>query len=95
MKSADYVFQVCKAYRQVIDNPKNIQNAARMLELDMGREKTAWFLGGKVNGGITDDPSIGIVVGEVIDIDRKTITFTSSVQLENGYRVRIRKCQRR
>lgn len=90
MKSADYVFQVCKAYRQAIDQPKNIQNAARMLELDMGREKTAWFLGGKVKGGITDDPSIGIVVGEVTDIDRKTIAFTSSVPLENGYRVRIR-----
>lgn len=90
MKSADYVFQVCKAYRQAIDNPKNIQNAAKMLDLDMGREKTAWFLGGKVKGGITDDPSIGIVVGEVTDIDRKTITFTSSVPLENGYRVRIR-----
>ena len=90
MKSADYVFQVCKAYRQAIDNPKNIENAARMLELDMGREKTAWFLGGKVKGGITDDPSIGIWVGEVTDIDRKTITFTSSVKLESGYRVRIR-----
>lgn len=91
MKSADYVFQVCKAYREAIDHPKNIEKAAQMLELDMGREKTAWFLGGKVKDGITDDPSIGIVVGEVTDIDRKTITFTSSVQLENGFRVRVRK----
>jgi putative protease len=90
MKSADYVFQVCKAYREAIDHPKNIEKAAQMLELDMGREKTAWFLGGKVKDGITDDPSIGIVVGEVTNIDRKTISFTSSVQLENGYRVRIR-----
>lgn len=90
MKSADYVFQVCKAYRQAIDHPENIEKAAQMLDLDMGREKTAWFLGGKVKDGITDDPSIGIVVGEVTEIDRKTITFTSSVPLENGYRVRIR-----
>lgn len=90
MKSADYVFQVCKAYREAIDHPKNVEKAAQMLELDMGREKTAWFLGGKVKDGITDDPSIGIVVGEVTNIDRKTISFTSSVQLENGCRVRIR-----
>lgn len=90
MKSADYVFQVCKAYREAINNPCNMEMAVRMLELDMGREKTAWFLGGKVKDGITDDPSIGIVVGEVTDVERKTIAFTSSVQLENGYRVRIR-----
>jgi putative protease len=90
MKSADYVFQVCKAYRMVLDNPKTIGTASQMLELDMGREKTSWFLGGNVSDGITDDPSIGIQVGEVTDINRKFISFTSSVKLENGYRVRIR-----
>lgn len=90
MKSADYVFQVCKAYREAINNPRNMEEAVRKLELDMGREKTGWFLGGKVKDGITDDPSIGIVVGTVVEIDRKIISFTSSVKLENGYRVRIR-----
>lgn len=90
MKSADYVFQVCRAYRMVLDNPRNIQTASQMLELDMGREKTSWFLGGNVSDGITDDPSIGIKVGEVADINRKFISFTSHVKLENGYRVRIR-----
>ena len=90
MKSADYVFQVCRAYRMVLDDPRNIETASQMLELDMGRQKTSWFLGGNVSDGITDDPSIGIQVGEVTNIDRKTISFTSSVKLENGYRVRIR-----
>ncbi len=90
MKSADYVFQVCKAYRIVLDDPRDIETASQMLELDMGRQKTSWFLGGNVSDGITDDPSIGIQVGEVTNIDRKTISFTSSVKLENGYRVRIR-----
>ncbi len=90
MKSADYVFQVCRAYRMVLDDPRNIQTASQMLELDMGREKTSWFLGGNVSDGITDDSSIGIKVGEVTDINRKFISFTSQVKLENGYRVRIR-----
>lgn len=90
MKSADYVFQVCKAYRMALDNPANAALAAQMLELDMGREKTAWFLGGNVSNGITDDPSIGIRIGQVIEVGRKTISFTSSEKLEEGYRVRVR-----
>jgi Collagenase and related proteases len=90
MKSADYVFQVSKAYRTVLDNPGQMETASQMLQLDMGREKTSWFLGGKVAGGITDDPSIGIRVGEIVEISRKSVSFTSSVKLENGYRVRIR-----
>jgi len=91
MKSADYVFQVCKAYRMAIDNPKEIQSAVRMLELDMGREKTSYFLGGDIRDGITDDPSVGIIIGQVTAIDRKSISFQSSVKLEAGWRIRIRK----
>lgn len=91
MKSADYVFQVCKAYRMALDNPKEIQLAVRMLELDMGREKTSYFLGGDIRDGITDDPSVGLVIGQVTNIDRKSISFQSSVKLVAGYRIRIRK----
>jgi len=91
MKSADYVFQVCQAYRMAIDQPQNLEKAAQLLEMDMGREKTSYFLGGNVSDGITDDPTIGILVGQILEIDKKTITFQSSVQLETGYRIRIRK----
>jgi putative protease len=91
MKSADYVFQVCKAYRTAIDSPQKMELAAQMLELDMGREKTAYFLGGHVSDGITDDPSIGFLVGQVTDVERTAISFSSSVKLEEGYRIRIRK----
>jgi putative protease len=90
MKSADYVFQVCKAYRMALDNPANAALAAQMLDLDMGREKTAWFLGGNVSNGITDDSSIGIRIGQITEVDRKTISFTSSEKLEEGYRIRVR-----
>lgn len=90
MKSADYVYQVCKAYKIALDDPKNAAMAARMLELDMGREKTSWFLGGNVKDAITDDPSVGVRVGLVTEVSRKSVSFSSSVQLEEGYRVRIR-----
>ncbi len=49
MKSADYVFQVCKAYRMALDNTAKMQEAAEMLELDTGREKTSYFLGGDIS----------------------------------------------
>ena len=90
MKSADYVFQVCRAYRMALDNSQNIGLAAQMLELDMGREKTTWFLGGNVSDGITDDPSIGIRIGQITEVGRKSISFTSSEKLEEGYRIRVR-----
>lgn len=91
MKSADYVFQVCQAYRLAIDNPMNLTKAAQMLEMDMGREKTSYFLGGNVSDGITYDPTIGVLIGHISEVGKKTITFQSSVQLEEGYRIRIRK----
>lgn len=90
MKSADYVFQVCSAYRMAIDNPLNIRAAANMLEFDMGREKTAYFLGNKLHHGITDDPSVGIKIGQITQITRNSIRFDSSVELTSGYRIRIR-----
>lgn len=91
MKSADYVFQVCKAYRMALDNPEDMEAAAQMLSMDMGREKTSWFLGGKLDDEITDDSSVGIHVGQITEVGRKTISFTSSVKLADGYRIRIRK----
>ena len=90
MKSADYVYQVCRAYRMAIDDQNNIGMAVQMLELDMGREKTSWFLGGNVSDGITDDPSIGIHIGQITDVSRKSISFTSSEKLAEGYRIRVR-----
>jgi putative protease len=90
MKSADYVFQVCRAYRMALDKPENAALAAHMLELDMGREKTSYFLGKNLSNGITDDPSIGIRIGQITEVGRKSISFTSSETLEEGYRIRIR-----
>ena len=56
----------------------------------MGRAKTAWFLGGNVSHGITDDPSNGIRIGQITDVGRNTLSFSSSEKLEEGYRIRVR-----
>jgi putative protease len=91
MKSADYVYQVCKAYRMAIDFPEKTDVAAKLLELDMGREKTSWFLGGNVSESIARDSSTGICIGKVENVARNSISFCSSIGLEEGYRIRIRK----
>lgn len=91
MKSADYVFQICKAYHMAIDDPENMETATQMLEMDMGREKTAYFLGGNVGDGITDDSSTGKLIGQIAEVEKKSISFSSSVKVEEGYRIRIRK----
>ncbi|HEY3370260.1 MAG TPA: peptidase U32 family protein [Prolixibacteraceae bacterium] len=90
MKSADYVFQVCKAYRMALDGAQNMEAAAQMLESDTGREKTSYFLGGDVSDGITDDPSTGKLIGKISEVTRNMISFESSLKLDEGYRLRIR-----
>ncbi|MDP2113525.1 MAG: U32 family peptidase, partial [Bacteroidota bacterium] len=90
MKSADYVFQVCKAYRIALNNPEKYTEAAEMLESDTGREKTTYFLGGDIGDGITDDPSTGKLIGKIAEVTKNTISFQSSVPLGDGYRLRIR-----
>jgi len=90
MKSADYVYQVSKAYRLALDAPEKIDVAVQMLELDMGREKTGWFLEGKVNNSITDDISNGLVDGQVVEAASEKLKFDSNIELKEGFRIRIR-----
>ena len=51
MKSANYVYQVAKAYRLAIDRPEREQEAEAILKLDFGRSKIAYFLGKDVKKG--------------------------------------------
>ncbi len=90
LKSADYVFQVCSAYRMVLDSPQQLQKARQLLELDMGREKTSWFLGGKIDGSFTDDITTGMLVGQIVEVKQGRVKFSSNLALKEGYRLRIR-----
>ncbi|MGE5393879.1 MAG: peptidase U32 family protein, partial [Candidatus Saccharibacteria bacterium] len=90
MKSADYVYQVCKAYRMALDNPQNLQLASDMLDLDTGREKTSYFLGRDVKDAITADVSTGKLIGKIWEVGKKAVSFESNIPLEEGYRLRVR-----
>jgi len=90
MKSADYVFQDCSASRMTVNSPESMEKAAQLLEMDLGRAKTSYFLGGNIADGITYDPTIGRIIGRIIEVGKHTISFSSTVELDKGYRIRIR-----
>ena len=89
MKSADYVFQVARAYRLAIDQPARTEQAAEMLHFDMGREKISYFLGGDVKNGITASPNTGIEIGAIERVEGKNILLRSRFELKQGNRLRI------
>ncbi|MDX9882911.1 MAG: peptidase U32 family protein [Prolixibacteraceae bacterium] len=89
MKSADYVFQVARAYRLAIDFPKQTGEAAEMLRFDMGREKTSYFLGRNVKNEITNNPNTGIKIGTIEQVEGTAIVLRSDLELKEGNRLRI------
>ncbi len=93
MKSADYVYRVAQAYRMMINHPEKKQEAEKLLKLDFGREKIAYFLGKEVKDGIADSSNTGIPVGFVSRLKNREVTFESTTELWEGDRIRIRNAQ--
>ena len=89
MKSAEYVYQVAKAYRMVIDDPATLPTAKELLKLDMGRAKTSYFMGGHVQDAMTKHPATGVFLGNVMRADNHTFSFRSHLPLEDGCRLRV------
>jgi putative protease len=90
LKSADYVYQVARAYRMVIDSPDKLPLALGILESETGRAKTGYFLGNDLSDAFTgDDSGTGIYLGNVKNSDYRGFEFESSVQFESGFRLRI------
>lgn len=90
LKSAEYVYQVARAYRMAIDHPERVQEAARLLKYDMGREKTSYFLGGDVSRAITDNPSTGIFLGTIEKLTQKGFILQTNEPIRQGNRLWIR-----
>ena len=90
LKSAEYVYQVARAYRLAIDQPEKTDEAKKMLHYDMGRPKSSYFFGGKISGAFTENPSTGIYIGKIIKIHDEGFTIQTSEKLQQGNRVWIR-----
>jgi putative protease len=89
MKAAEYVYNVARAYRMVIDDPIKIEEAKEILKYDFGREKTSYFFGGNVGNAITEDPYIGIYIGKVNSSDDLSFSFKTLHRLKIMDRLRI------
>ncbi|HCE57959.1 MAG TPA: hypothetical protein DER09_09095 [Prolixibacteraceae bacterium] len=89
MKPAEYVFRVGSAYRMVLSDSRRMDEAQQLLALDFGRQKTRWFAGGDVKEAVADDSSTGILVGKVESVAKDSLLISSSLPVENRYRLRI------
>lgn len=89
LKPAEFVYNVSRAYRKVIDN-NDLKTAKEILAYDMGREKTGYFLAGNVNKAITENTNTGILIGSVEKRNRNTVIFTSSHDIQIGNRIRFK-----
>ena len=89
MRSAEYVYQVARAYRMAIDDPRKIETAKKILKYDFGREKTAYFLGGDIKKAITKNPYIGIYIGEIAKSTPDSFSFKTLHKLKIMDRLRI------
>lgn len=89
MKSADYVYTIARAYRMVIDDHSQIEEAKKILVHDISRDKTSYFMGGNVSEAITEKPNTGVYIGKVIDKTKNAFTFQSSVTPNEIRRLRV------
>lgn len=90
LKSAEYVYRVGKAYRMALDSADNTDKARAMLKLDLGREKTTYFLSSNLKDAISREPYNGKHIGKIVQQSPQQLIITSSIPLEKGYRLRIR-----
>ncbi|MEA3496624.1 MAG: peptidase U32 family protein [Bacteroidota bacterium] len=89
MKSAEYVYKIAKAYRLILDHPDKFEEAKELLEMDLSREKTSFFIGKDVGNAITSNPATGKLVGKVIKVANDSFLFNSEIELQKGNRIRI------
>ncbi|NQV18224.1 MAG: U32 family peptidase [Armatimonadetes bacterium] len=89
MRSAEYVYQVARAYRMVIDDPNRIEEAKEILKFDFGREKTSYFFGNNISKAIAENPYTGIFIGEIINSSDDKFSFKTLHPLQIRNRIRI------
>ncbi len=90
LKSAEYVHRVAMAYRMVLDDPGKKKEAEKLLSMDLGREKTGYFLSGNVKSAISKDTYTGMLLGEIKNITAGKITFSSPVEIKTANRLRVK-----
>lgn len=92
MKSAEYVYNVVKAYRKAIDKTEDIEKIKDDLQFDLGREKTDLFLESTDNRGIVNAATpagTGIDLGFLLNINENSINLDTKIKINIGDRLRF------
>ncbi len=89
MKSGEYTYRVATAYRMALDDPEKVKDAKMILDLDFGRNKTGYFLGGNISNAISETTVTGIFLGKVEKIKGDWITINSEMEIVPGFRIRF------
>ena len=93
MKSADYVYNTARAYRMAIDDNNRIEEAKNILNRDLARDKTAYFMGSDIHD-IFSSPTVGGYLGKVDNFNASTnsdtkISFTTDLYMHDYAKIRI------
>ena len=89
LKSAEYVYRVGSAYKLALEGNSGDELAKKLLDLDFGRPKTAWFAGGDVKNAISDELSTGVFIGTIERTERNYLLIASEREIEPKNRLRI------
>lgn len=89
LKSGEYTHRVGEAYRKVIDENRVTESARKSLELDFGRQKTSYFIGGNLKSAISEETSTGIFLGKVEKVERNSFLISSEMEIKSRFRLRI------
>lgn len=89
LKPGEYTYRVGEAYRKVIDDNQVSELERKSLELDFGRQKTSYFIGGNLKSVISAETSTGIFLGKVEKVDRNSFLISSEMEIQSRFRLRI------
>ncbi len=92
MKRADYVYTVVAAYRKLLDGKASVAETKAELALDLGREKTDFFLNspGQNNIIMSERASgTGLPVGKLESVSDKLIRVRTELKIRPGDNLRL------
>lgn len=89
MRTSEYVYRAAKAYRMALDDFTKLNQAKILLSDDLGREKTSYFMAGKLNQALFNIPNTGKYIGNIESIKPDSFIVRSEIKVHNGDRLAV------
>lgn len=89
LKTADYVAKVTKSYRMALDTPEKMDDAEELLEEDLARNKTGYFMQNDLSESVTETTHTGLLLGEIDRVTSDGFHLETDYEINEGDRIRI------